>query len=466
MKRRLAVSLVILASSGAVAAEPTTYDFAAGYSLEVEGRGPMYVLQLPPEVYRTVRRADLGDIRVFNGAGEIVPHSLRPVESDVQTMSRKEVVPFFPIQGDGAASRNSDLALHVVRNSAGTIVDIQSAPVKGDAPRPVEGYLLDLSGTQKGVRELEFSWRRQGEASMFSVAIQQSDDLQYWQTLVGRSTLAELRYDGQKVERRTIPLPKTSMKYLKLTWEGGQPLELTSVTGYSHPLASRQQREWVDLGNGTARFSDNQLVIDYQGNYHLPVTGGQILFPETNALARLALQSRPDEGANWLTRCEQVFYTLALDNALLQNEPCTFPATTDRSWRLVVKEDGAGLRGGNTMPVLQLGLRPSELVFLGRGAPPFLLAFGSGKLALEEKAGEGRMIAQTLQTEAESRMIGQARIGKKLTLGGEDALQPPPPARPWKKWLLWTVLVLGVALLAVMAKNLIGEMKKEDMKEK
>jgi len=67
-----------------------------------------------------------------------------------------------------------------------------------------------------------------------------------------------------------------------------------------------------------------------------------------------------------------------------------------------------------------------------------------------------------MQNEAGNRITGQARLGKKVTLGGEEALQPPTPARPWKKWLLWTVLVLGVGLLAIMAKNLIGEMKKEE----
>lgn len=465
MKTLLTVALVMLCVSGVFAAEPTTEDFAFGYPLEVTGPGPIYALQLPSEVYRMVRRADFADMRVFNAAGEIVPHSLRPSEADPQNASIKESLPFFPIQGGRAAYTNPDLALRVTRNASGTIVDLKSAPPAGGAAPGLAGYLLDLSTMHKtatAVRELEFFWRQHRDSVMFAVTIAQSDDLQHWQTLVGRTTLAELQYGGQKVERRTVQLPSQSMKYLMLTWqENDQPLELTAVNGYSQLIASRQQREWLELADGTL-LGDGRTTIEYRGNYHLPITGAQLHFPEINVIARIAVQSRADDQAAWSNRCRQVFYSLALDNTLLQNEPCTFPATSDPQWRLLVEEDGAGLRGGKGIPTLQLGLRPSELIFLGRGEPPFLLAFGSGRLAGEGSPGDTQLLAQTMQGEAGNRMTGRADLGKKITLGGDEALLPPAPARPWKKWLLWTVLVLGVGLLAAMAKNLLGEMKKEE----
>ena len=119
------------------------------------------------------------------------------------------------------------------------------------------------------------------------------------------------------------------------------------------------------------------------------------------------------------------------------------------------------MRSSNRVPTLQLGWSPSELIFLGRGAQPFLLAFGSGRLAGLDKNNDD-MIFQAMRTESGNRITSGARLGKRITLGGDLALQPPASARPWKKWLLWTVLVLGVCLLAVMARNLIGEMKKEE----
>lgn len=461
MKNILAILLLLLTSSGLCAADLTTNDFAAGYYLEVENGGPMHVLQLPEDVYRNVRRSDLGDIRVFNGAGEAVPHSLRPVDVDPQTVSQKDGVPFFPYDVSSLAVNRSDLSLHVTRNSSGTIVDI--VPPSPDSATPgISGYLLDLSEAQPVTRELEFFWRDSRESSIYTVSIQQSDDLEQWISLVGRATLADLRYAGQRIERRTVQLPYKPMRYLRLTWqEKGPPLELTAVTGYSRIVTSRQERQWLELYDGMLQTADETVTIDFHTDYHLPASAAQVRFPETNSIARVALQSRANDKAGWITRCEQVFYSLTLDGTGLQNEPCTFSPTSDPIWRLAVSEDGAGLRSGNRMPTLQLGWIPSELVFVGRGAPPFLLAFGSGRLEQGAKNGDSGMIFQALRTESGSRITSRAVLGKRITLGGKAALQPPTPARPWKKWLLWTVLVLGVGLLAVMAKNLLGEMKKE-----
>lgn len=460
MKNILAILLLLLTPSGLYAADPTTNDFAVGYYLEVENGGPMYVLQLPEDVYRNVRRSDLGDIRVFNGAGEAVPHSLRPVHVDQQTVGSKDAVPFFPYDQSSLAVNRADLSLHVTRNSSGTIVDIVPPP---DSATPgISGYLLDLSEAQPVTRELEFFWRDKRESSIYTVSIQQSNDLVYWTSLVGRATLADLRYAGQRIERRTVQLPYKPMRYLRLTWqENGPPLELTAVTGYSRIVTSRQERQWLELYDGMLQTEDETVTIDFHTDYHLPASAAQLRFPETNSIARVALQSRINDKAGWITRCEQVFYSLTLDGTGLQNEPCTFSPTSDPIWRLAVSEDGAGLRSGNRMPNLRLGWIPSELVFLGRGAPPFLLAFGSGRLEQGAKNNDSDMIFQALRTESGSRITSRAVLGKRITLGGKAALQPPTPARPWKKWLLWTVLVLGVGLLAVMARNLLGEMKKE-----
>lgn len=461
-KSILALFLVVLTSSAAFAAELMTHDFAAGYYLETENGGPMYRLQLPEDVYRTVRRADLGDIRVFNGDGEIVPHSVRSVEADSQAVRQKENVPFFPLY-DSMTAQQSELALHVTRNTAGTIVNIESAPIPDSATRPVSGYLLDLSEVHRAKRELAFFWRKTGDSSIFTVSLQQSNDLEQWNPLMNRATLADLQYAGQKVERRTVQLPDRPMKYLKLTWqESGTPLELTAVTGYSDVIASRQERRWIDLNSGIKQVAEDRTAIQYHSDYNLPAASAQLRFPDTNSIAGLVLQSRAGDEASWITRCEQVFYRLTLESNDLQNEPCTFHPTSDPTWRAVVREDGAGLRTGNRLPTLQLGWSPSELIFLGRGAQPFLLAFGSGRLAQEQTNDTHQMIFQTMQTESGNRITGRAILGKRVTLGGEPALAPPPPVRPWKKWLLWTVLVLGVGLLAAMARSLLGEMKKEE----
>jgi hypothetical protein len=45
-------------------------------------------------------------------------------------------------------------------------------------------------------------------------------------------------------------------------------------------------------------------------------------------------------------------------------------------------------------------------------------------------------------------------------LGGEQQLQPAPPPLPWKKWLLWSVLVAGVLAMLGMARGLYRQMNR------
>jgi Protein of unknown function (DUF3999) len=78
MKTFLAgLAWLILAGISVNAAEPAADMFAYGLKLEVEGQHAFYQLELPLEVYQSVTRRDLGDIRLFNAAGQVVPHVLR-----------------------------------------------------------------------------------------------------------------------------------------------------------------------------------------------------------------------------------------------------------------------------------------------------------------------------------------------------------------------------------------------------
>ncbi|WP_282103285.1 DUF3999 family protein [Morganella morganii] len=59
--------------------------------------------------------------------------------------------------------------------------------------------------------------------------------------------------------------------------------------------------------------------------------------------------------------------------------------------------------------------------------------------------------------------IPRADISEKVvTLGGETKLLPAPEAAPpfaWKTWLLWGILVAGVAVLGIFAVRLLKEVK-------
>ncbi|TXG05005.1 DUF3999 domain-containing protein, partial [Burkholderia territorii] len=77
MKRLAALlGLSLLTSFAAADGAPGAERVAERFSLELDGSAAYYQLTVPQAVYAASRRGDLGDVRIFNGAGEPVPYSL------------------------------------------------------------------------------------------------------------------------------------------------------------------------------------------------------------------------------------------------------------------------------------------------------------------------------------------------------------------------------------------------------
>ncbi len=465
MRYYLLVAIWLFSAGQSSAGDISTGDFAVGYQLEVEEKGAVYSLELPEEVYKTVQNSDLRDIGVFNGNEEIVPHELRNVAVEQTTLSEKETIPYFPLFQEIGSKDPAGFLLQVSRNTAGTIVNIQPDSTNASGDRKITGYLIDLSRT-KNLSELEFHWHKNLDSSVFTVNIEQSDDLVHWKPLVQKATLADLRFGGQQVEKRTIELSPTTLQYLRLTWqETDWRFGLTEIYGLTKVGEPRVQQRWTSLGNGQVQMNDERMTITFATSFHFPTGSVQIRFPETNSIARLSVQSRSGADGGWKTRCNQVFYDLRIQDTVVRNESCDFPPTADPQWRVVVEQDGAGLRSGRNNLSLQLGWQPSELLFIGRGTPPYLLAFGSGKLAHTETHHDNGMILQAIRMNSSTQVVRPVKLGKRVRLGGESALQSPAAPLPWAKILLWTVLLLGVGLLAFMVRCLTKEMKAAEEKK-
>lgn len=82
-------------SCGAVQAAEKPSDFAWSLRIEADGSDDSYQFDLPAAVYRGIARRDAGDLRVFNAAGEVVPHGLQH-QTNVQAakpQARADAIP-------------------------------------------------------------------------------------------------------------------------------------------------------------------------------------------------------------------------------------------------------------------------------------------------------------------------------------------------------------------------------------
>jgi hypothetical protein len=453
MRALLWFGLGLLASGACADNMPVTKnDYAYGLPIVISDEASIYRLAVPEVVYTHLVKEDLSDLRVFNAAGEIVPHSLRRPDQPQADEGEPLVLPFFPYAVIKPGT-HSPVLVQIAINDQGTVVNSSSSE-KTEGEERVSAYLIDISALGTIPSKLAFSWGSPEDSFVARVSIEGSDDLSHWNTLVSQASLVRLFFADRELGRREIELPDRTYKYLKINWPATTDgVRLTEVQAWLSQNAEPVEPVWVELA-GVA-VADEPGLFEYSSKGHLPVEWAEVVLPEVNSLVDVKLLSREEEADSWQIRYTGSFYRLRVEGANLASESARFSLVNNPLWQL---EAVSGLSGlGVAVPVLRLGYTPHELHFLARGEPPFILAFG----AHEAAAGQGQINALLgrIDEEESDTFVGEARVGELITLGGKEKLQVPPAVFPWQRVLLWSVLVIGVLVLGTMAWRLGKQMK-------
>ena len=423
----------------------TPEDFAVGFPLQIEGAYGAYALELDEAVYRAAVTPDLSDLRVFDGRGTIQPHVLdlpRPPAGE-----REVDLPLFPLRRRSPESQAPEEVL-VETGPGGTAVLVRGGGSEADRSR-LWGYLLDLEPLEGRPARFEFRWRPPGEGFVAPITLEGSDDLDRWRPLA-RASLAELAAEGQRIVRNVIEVASPTPRYLRFAWPDTTGARLEGVVA----------RVRADAGPAPLRGLEPAAAPDPEGGWRYDAGGffplrRLVVLPAESGLAKVRVESRLSEEADWRLRHRGLAYRLKVDGALLESDPVDLESN-DRFWRVVVEQSWSPSKAA---PQLKLGWRPHRLRFSAGGEPPYLLAVGSVRAGPVDPALERgfRSLLDALAAGA----VGRARLGAAVPLGGQAALvRPEPPRpRPWRTWILWAVLVLGVLAVAAMVRSLVREMR-------
>jgi hypothetical protein len=453
--RGFAVVLALLVGQGiAVAGDdsarmPSLTDFAYGMKFEVTGSAAAFRSALPLDVYRGVVRPDLGDIAVFNSTGEVVPHVLEVPRTESMEKQPPVSFPVFPLRGNELATLE---ALRVTIETGGSKVDVRvpgTAAAERSSPAAITGYVLDGRVLTSAISGMQIGWPDDAPEFAGRLRVEASDDLGYWQTLVDAAPIANLRAgDARLIERRIETRPMRS-KYWRLSWVGeNAPFEITSVT--AEPAGDREDVGRPSLAIEGVPVAGKPGEFEFDIGAHLPVDRLNLALPELNSVVEVQFLSRATPKQAWGPVTRNGFYRLQSASTELVNGEVSIAPNSDRYWMARVDMRANGLGSGK--PKLQVAWPPHEIVFLARGAGPYTLAFGNASITTPA----GRM--PSLPKGAH---VLYAQLGERETQGGEArrtaAATEPFPA---KSTILWTVLGLGVALLAYMAYRLSRELKR------
>lgn len=433
-------------------AEDLPDDFASHMPLQISGEGPWYRLELPLAVQLNARQSNLNDVRVFNADGQAQPYALtlgQPQRAEDET---SVAVKWFPLYNSDDA-KEAEPTIRVERTPNGTLVEVQPQGEIEAGEEILRGWLLDTSAINGPLDQLVLDWSTERDGFQ-RFSIEASDDLLHWK-LWGQGQVARLSFADELVEQRVVTLPGRSAKYLRLLWNTSQSAPtLTSA----QLISTRPGVLPLSWSPSIAGAVEKPGVYVWQLPVALPLERMKVDITQPNSLAPATLYGRYDRNAPWQVIDSGLLYRLTQNGQEVVQDEMELPGDVVQQLKLEVDDRGGGL--GAQAPTLSFAVRATQLVFLGRGAPPYNLAVGNATLK------GANLPLNTLVpgvTPEKLATLGSARLTT-------TSVPVPPPAAPaapvvagpdWKRIGLWSVLVLGVIFLGWMA---IGTLRASNAK--
>lgn len=456
----LAVALAC-AASVAQAAQPG--DYAYRWPLATDGQNAAArQFELTPEVYAALVDPQLGDFEVFNADGQPVPVARLTVDPQAQPGVAEVALPIFalPRAADGSGD---DVSLRLERDGTGRL-HLLEANVDAGQPQTLIDYVLDADLNRDPARpatvdRLQLRWPETGDART-RFAVDGSDDLEHWETLVDAAAVVSLHQGGAMLQRRDITLPATGLRYLRLRQLDGDPLPGLQVTArrlragasalpWRRVTAAFESEAADDFGKGK--------VYRYRLPASLPVGRVGIGLGVDNATADVIVDARPgtvaatDDRTGWVPMGRTLVFRLRQGGVQVDNEDFVLTAPmAARDWRL---RSPVALA---PPPKLEVAYLPDRFVFLAQGRGPFVLAAGS-RVARRPPLPVEEALAPLRKRLGADWMPPVATLGARADAAGTKAYDEPEKPLDWRRWMLWGFLVVGAAVVGGFALTLLRQ---------
>jgi hypothetical protein len=460
--------LLALSATGHAQKEPALElsDFAFSQALTpTEGRALQTVL-VPVEAYRGALRKSLADLRVFDPAGNEVPHAIRTLARPAKRPPTSSALPIFPLRETAPEDTVGDLAIHIERNAEGEVIDIRSPAAEAapeqeseteEAPSAgkVVSYILDARAVEDPIVALTVTIAETARDYVLPIRVEASSDLAQWRAVAVTAPLARLDFEGNRIEHDELDLQPTQAKYLRLSWPGHElPGDVAEVVAEAQPAVKEPTRVSVTLVGEPS--SDEPGVYVFDAGGFVPADRVHVRLPEANTLVKAALDATDDEAEGWSRVASGRFYRIVDDGQEVQQPAVTLPRSAPRFWRLEVTAGRKEL--GADPPELTLSFYPDQILFVARGPGEHTLAYGSYKASAS--GFEASDLVELTSTVTDAPLPrATAALGAQKSVSGASALEEPPPPPPLRTYLLWAILVVSVTLLAAFALRLFRQQR-------
>ena len=466
--------LTALALACAQAGVAAPSDAASTLPLTLSGSGPYYTLDIDAPARQLSATPSLSDLRVRNGAGETMAfawvETASPAPAPQRVAANLYKVPLPP--ADAASARTDD------------------APAR-------QSWIVDTRDANDDLLHLDLALEHDTQG-VYTLRIEASDDLQHWRTLqedaqlvqlqalpqVGATGTLESLAGRERLSANGIDLDDVPARYLRLTTARRSaipPLVSAVVTRAPH-RAAPAPLEW---SASIAAKSCEETSCDYALPRNTPVAAVQVtpadvdtigqvmvlgqvdvsrhpvprhslLRGSLHALRLKAERSAEHAGLAWESASIASVYWLSQASGApdLHSPPVRLEGATWQALRL--ETFGPISQLGRAAPTIRIGVRQRQLVFVARGAGPFVLTRATSADPTAPMTLDALMPGRAPDAvlPAASAVVVPSVISAAATSASTPSVAPsdmPASHTPW----LWAALLAGLALMGAMAWSLL-----------
>jgi len=467
---RVLLALAAAALTPAAHADEPSFRFEA--PIVVQRSAPFVELALPAGAYARSRQqgndGGMRDLRIVDSRNERVPFAwLAPRAGESRASESLRDALLYPLPAKPAADGSWRSPIDIVVE--GERINVRRLAARGtttDGAARSGGWLIDLGERKPAMPapdQLRLAWSGPNE---FSAAfdITTSDDLRTWRAR-GVGQVLALQSASGVLTQPNVWLPAGSGRFVRLVWADASTAPILTgakaVTTQRDTVALDAPTELTFEGVSPAKDTKEPSAaaargVDFDLGGALPLSGIELQWTAGTHVAPVRVWGRNRADEAWRELGSAVFYRLDRQGAVSSSP--TWPLRTSvRYLRLVPDERAAALEP------MQLRLRVqaelARLVFATQGEAPYRVQVGSADASVAALP-----IAALVPALADERSrFGAAAFGDWTEIAAaakrDEAKQREAALRPW---LLWAVLIGGVAVLAFMVWRLTRTQSRED----
>ena len=400
-------------------------------------------VELPIDVILALTRSNLSDLAVFNVNGKQLPHSITRTPKTVTYLSLE--LPFHKFDRF-LRQHSKTVTTREQSQQADTLSELRTTEtVAVQSGR--KDYLIELSADQKtpGFDRIELTWTHEPASQLLEVKLEVGNELDQLRVIKSRKSLTN--QESKDLKWRSIEKIPANQKYLRLT-------PVNEVTRFELQKVSGHYRE-----------SQNAPVLTYQLDPEIgeEEAGRFYTFKFPSMVSAEAMRIVPTDAnrvisgdlyATWgnTENRQRIRSGFRQHNISATDVKPSKPIKlSPRPYKKIWFTSRTELAEA---PRVELIYPQYELIFLGDDMGPYTLAWGNYESKVKATDLAGILEGNLQQARQRGTLVNLGSIEQS---GGPSRLAPQP-ALPWKKWLLWALLILAAIVTGRMAFKLYNEM--------